>query len=309
MEDTSNSSQKNTAPNSDQNSFSSEFQEIGHIGAWYYDVVEQKTWWSTETYRLFDIDPASTPPRFSDFLELVHPLDKSLVNLRFQEAINDRPQQHDFRILRPNGNVLWIESRIQTKKDEYGNVIGVEGTNQDITRRKNQEIELAKREALLRSVFDNMLEGIQIVDHEYRFAYLNRAAMRQWKLTAESVLGRSIASVFPTIEQTKIYSGIQSCIDKRDSYFIQTSYTFPDGEQGFFDVSIEPIPEGALIRSQDVTERSNRRATSPVDGGGKKCIFCNFECRHVRMELSRQSPSRINDTRLSFARIYQRRVV
>ncbi|HEY9748712.1 MAG TPA: EAL domain-containing protein [Allocoleopsis sp.] len=56
------------------------------------------------------------------------------------------------QIYRKDGTVIWISENARTIRDQQGQLVGYEGTVEDITRRKQAEEELHKREALLQGV-------------------------------------------------------------------------------------------------------------------------------------------------------------
>src|SRR5438105_13699904 len=64
----------------------------------------------------------------------------------------------------------------------------------------------ADREARLRSTLDSLLEGAQIIDRQWRYAYINPAAARHGGTTVDALLGRSMIEAFPGIDQTDMFS-------------------------------------------------------------------------------------------------------
>ncbi len=108
------------------------------------------------------------------------------------------------------------------------------------------------------SIFDNMIEGVQIVDREYRYLYVNDAVAAHGKSTRQALLGMRMEDAYPGIEKTVVFSRIRSCIEEKRFHHMVNEFKFPDGSTGYFQLRIQPIPEGALILSFDVTEQ--RRA-------------------------------------------------
>ncbi len=114
-----------------------ELQCIGQIGGWYVDNERQVSWWSPEQYSLFGVTPSATAPTYEQFLERVHPNDRSRVAESYNRAIQlELELRHEFRIVRPDGVTVWIEGFSQPQRDATGKVIRYEGTNQDISLRK-----------------------------------------------------------------------------------------------------------------------------------------------------------------------------
>lgn len=114
--------------------------------------------------------------------------------------------------------------------------------------------------ALLRSM-DDMVEGIQLIDPEWRYVYLNRAAARQGQTTIERLVGKTMMECYPGIESTELFAELQSVMSARVARQMRNRFQFPDGSCAWFELSIEPDPHGILIRSVDVTERERTEAT------------------------------------------------
>ncbi|MBI2853438.1 MAG: PAS domain S-box protein [Chloroflexi bacterium] len=107
----------------------------------------------------------------------------------------------------------------------------------------------------LRSALDNMLEGCQIVDREWRYVYVNDAAARQGRRTKQELLGHTVMDMYPGIENTPLFSTLRDCMERRISQQIENEFVFPDGAKAWFEARIEPVPEGLLILSLDITTR------------------------------------------------------
>ncbi len=106
-----------------------------------------------------------------------------------------------------------------------------------------------------RSTLENMLEGCQIIGFDWRYLYLNDAVARQSRQSKEELLGHTMMEMYPGIEQTEMFAVLQNCMAKRLPHRMETEFSFPDGSQGWFELSIQPVPEGIFILSLDITER------------------------------------------------------
>ncbi len=107
----------------------------------------------------------------------------------------------------------------------------------------------------LARVFDQILESCQIIDFDYRYAYLNDAAVRSSKTSRDVLMGNKVVDCFPSIEKTPLWDAITFTMEQRTPHHIETDFTYPDGSIGYFDMSIQPVPEGVLIFTLDITRR------------------------------------------------------
>lgn len=110
-------------------------------------------------------------------------------------------------------------------------------------------------------IFDQMLEGVQVIDRDCRYLYLNDAAVVQSKKKSRGeLIGKSMAECYPGIEQTPLYESINTCLLSKISQDWVNEFAFPDGSKGFFQLRIISIDQGALIMSFDVTSQKKAEA-------------------------------------------------
>ena len=125
----------------------------------------------------------------------------------------------------------------------------------DITERKLAEEKLHKQEEKLRVTLDNMMEGCQIIGFDWKYQYLNKAAIIQSHLQEKELLGKSFLELWPGAGETELFAGMKTCMEERVTRHMENKFVFPDGTAELFDLSIQPIPEGIFILSINITER------------------------------------------------------
>jgi signal transduction histidine kinase len=108
------------------------------------------------------------------------------------------------------------------------------------------------------SIFDNLIEGIQVIGRDFRYQYINAAAATHGKSTPELLSGKTMMECYFGIEHTPLYEKIKESMQLRIPCKFINQFTFNDGSHGFFDLRIEPIEEGVLIMSFDVSEQKNK---------------------------------------------------
>ena len=123
------------------------------------------------------------------------------------------------------------------------------------TKRMEIEQQIREAEQRYRTTLDSMIEGCQIIGFDYRYLYVNEAVAKQGQSTKEKLLGSTMMEVYPGIEHSPFFSKLQACLQNRTSYRMENEFTFRNGTKGWFDLNIEPVPEGAFILSNDITER------------------------------------------------------
>ncbi|MGZ3378213.1 MAG: sensor histidine kinase [Phenylobacterium sp.] len=111
------------------------------LGFWEWDVEAGALSWSDRNKALFGLDPAAEVT-LERYLELVHPEDLPQVTAAY-EAARSQPHGGDYslehRVVRPDGETVWIQSTGRVSTDDEGQPRLVVGTSLDITARKAAE--------------------------------------------------------------------------------------------------------------------------------------------------------------------------
>lgn len=164
-------------------------QSLSHTGSFGWDIAKGEIFWSLETYRIFELDPATKPTL--DFIrQRVHPEDQELAEKSFarmsesfqalisNEGAPDSGDLHfEHRLLMPDGTVKYLRVSGRPVRDSSGDAEFV-GAVTDITEAKKAEREARRREAKIRRLVDANIIGIGIWDSEGTTIEANDAFLR-----------------------------------------------------------------------------------------------------------------------------------
>jgi len=106
-------------------------------------------------------------------------------------------------------------------------------------------------------ILDNLLEGCQIINYDWRYIYVNDACEKQANRTKEELLGNTMMECYPGIETTPLFETLKHSMEKRVPSQMQNEFVFPDGHSGWFELRVEPVPEGIFILSINITDSKN----------------------------------------------------
>ncbi|HEX2607087.1 MAG TPA: PAS domain S-box protein [Flavisolibacter sp.] len=109
-------------------------------------------------------------------------------------------------------------------------------------------------------LFDHLREGVQLIDNDQRFVYLNDAAAQQAKIRPSDVTGKKITDVFPGLERTSLYARIRACLSSGSMERLTDHIPLQDGSSVWFDLRLQPVKEGVLIFSADITAEKELEA-------------------------------------------------
>lgn len=125
----------------------------------------------------------------------------------------------------------------------------------DITDKKRAEEKVAASEKQLRNTLNNMMEGVQIHDFDWRYIFVNETLTKFSQSPREELIGTRLMDKYPGIEQTDAFKSMERVMKSRIGEQIETAFVFPDGRKAHYQLSIQPVPEGIFVRSIDITER------------------------------------------------------
>ncbi len=124
----------------------------------------------------------------------------------------------------------------------------------NITQRKQITEQLQTSEKRFRDTLDAMLEGCQLISYNWSYLYVNDTAVRQARISKEKLLGKTMMDAYPGIEKTELFFTLKKTMEERTPAIIENEFTFPEGDKGWFKLSIQPAPEGIVILSEDITK-------------------------------------------------------
>ncbi len=176
---------------------------------------------------------------------------------------NDSPTLNsEIEHTKADGTKSWIKSNKIPLHDNEGNVIGILGTYEDITERKNKQEKLEQERILLRTLINNIPDAIFAKDTQGRKMIANLADLNNMGCKSEKeVLGKTDIDFFPKEIAKSFMANDVSVIKtgnsilKREEFFIDN-----DGKKHWLHTSKLPLKDddgniiGLIGIGRDVTE-------------------------------------------------------
>jgi predicted signal transduction protein with EAL and GGDEF domain/FixJ family two-component response regulator len=117
----------------------SKAQQMAKLGSWelYFD---DKMYWSEEVFNIFQVDKASFVPNWANFHAMIYDEDKVMIQESFDYVRKSRTvRMIEYRIVTAEGQQRFVGQQIEGIENAKHELIGLTGTIQDITERKNYE--------------------------------------------------------------------------------------------------------------------------------------------------------------------------
>lgn len=138
--------------------------EASGIGLWTWDLRNDAVSWSPHVFRIHGLAPDEAPAESSRFFALVHPDDRARVQATVQAAIAAAaPCECEFRIVRPTGELAWVENRGRMALGADGRPAVMLGTIQDISTRRRAMVAQEELDHLYRELARNLPQGAVFV--------------------------------------------------------------------------------------------------------------------------------------------------
>ena len=108
--------------------------------------------------------------------------------------------------------------------------------------------------------FDSLLEGIQIIDFDWRFVYVNDTLCKQVNATKKELIGQNFRDKFPGIEKTPVFKALKECMSNRKVQRLQNEHRHNETTKRWYELIIKPVKLGICIISLDITHHKKTEA-------------------------------------------------
>ncbi|MBD1825706.1 PAS domain-containing protein [Cyanobacteria bacterium FACHB-DQ100] len=153
------------------------FVQGSQDGFWDWDVVRDRWYVSDRWKQLRGIAPDATiADTVTTWYESTHPdeRDRVLDGFRHYVAQGSGQYSEEYRIVQPDGTIIWVLDRGQATWDETGRAIRVTGSQTDITKLKRTEEALEESQLIYKTLADTMPQMFWITQGNGYHDYFNQ---------------------------------------------------------------------------------------------------------------------------------------
>jgi len=238
-----------------------EAERVGNMGSFEFNVGQDTIRWSRQERRLFGVDPEGPNLTLEQVLDLAHPDDLPFVREAIRKGLaGEAPYEFENRIVRPDGEIRYIQTRAEVYRNEQGEAVRVLGTTLDITDRKQAEEALFFERNLLYSLLDHIPDSIYYKDEENRYLRVSKSKEAHLGVPSSEIVGKTDFDFYPPDQAEEMAADDRRVMEEEEPIIGKVEHVVrPDGAERW--VSVTKIPRydetgrvvGTLGISRDIT--------------------------------------------------------
>ena len=233
-------------------------QAMTHVGSWSYEVVSGKLQASAELLRIMRLRPDQITQEM--FAGVVYPEDQKMVLDHLRQGIDQgKSYEIEHRLLFADGSLCWVYTIVEPSVDNDGVVQTLYGTTQDITQRKQAEVDLRNKTNELQAIFDSIGDGVLVYDQDGLLQHHNLISPQLFP--GKVITGSPCQTIFhpqTTLSPSLCPVEMALCGERVDTSLVLAK---GDHHSRHIDVTATPIKDAlgeknrALVFFRDVSEK------------------------------------------------------
>jgi len=242
-----------------------EAQSLAEVGSWSWDLQTGRHWWSEEVYHIYGRDPGLPPAGYPEVRQYFTAGSWVHLSAEVDRALAEgRGYICDAEVVRADGEHRWITARGVVERDSDGTVLLLKGTIQDITDRKRMEDSLRDSELRFRTLFEQSMDAIAIMDgYPPRFRIVNPAFVEMFGYTGEEVSALTGEKIWSLVHPDDVENVKRSLKDRMEGRSSSARYEMrivrKDGGIRWVEaIGIRFEMDGTVVNQsfyRDITER------------------------------------------------------
>jgi PAS domain S-box-containing protein len=239
--------------------------QMAKIGGWSLDLATMTPSWSDETCCIHALDPGAQPSVERTLAFFPPAARAASADMRTWASQNAAPWDLELPIITAKGQQIWVRAQGEIEARQ-GVVVGVRGTLQDITERKQLEEALRERDLIYTTLFQVLPIGVSIVNADGQITDVNPASERLLGLSRDEHRQRRLdsaawqvirpdGSMMPSDE----YAGVRAMREQRLITDVEIGVVRAAGETTWLSVTATPMPlsgYGVVVVYSDITQRT-----------------------------------------------------
>jgi len=186
-------------------------------------------------------------------------------NFRRQLMKNGYVGDYESRLWCWDGSIVWASTTAHVIYDNWGNFSHIEGSLQDITARKQNEMRLQESEARYRGLAERSSDVIVVVDQNGKPIYWSPSSEKILGFTYDELMARQPDELMARADYERMLLYLTQIIDQKAADSFEIAMVRKDGEKVIVEWAATPIYFGEKLTGiqfvgRDITTRKNAEA-------------------------------------------------
>lgn len=188
---------------------------VAKVGFYDWDMVRDTITFSEQMQQDWGISPSAT---LEQVMLRVHPDHRESVAKKLQHAIATHTASHnEYRVMRPDGTEVWIETQGRATYDELGRAIRYLGTSLNITERKQSDLALQNERHKLECIVRDSPAAIALWrGREMVFELVNKTYQDIFK--GRTLIGKTLNEAAPELADQPFTEILQRVFDTGEPF-------------------------------------------------------------------------------------------
>ena len=144
----------------------SQAEEVGNIGSWQWNLVNNTFIYSDNLFRILGTNPHSFKSNAQNFIDFVHPDDRHILTAGLERVLKENKTTfHFFRVIRKDGTLRYFTSNSKILEDKNGKKV-VLGVTSDVTELHLGTVELEDRNRELEQTNKELASFNYVASHD-----------------------------------------------------------------------------------------------------------------------------------------------
>ncbi|HEY6035540.1 MAG TPA: PAS domain S-box protein, partial [Kofleriaceae bacterium] len=228
-------------------------ETLAHIGYWEIDLPTNKVTLSPEARLIFgDVQTGA------ELRERIHPEDRDRVSDgRREQLLEGKIVDEEARVIRPDGAIRIIHSRLQLLRHSDGRPRSFFATSQDVTDEREAEMSQRETEVRFRAFVDHASDALFLMDSEARVIDVNQEACESLGYTRDELLGAA-PHEFDLQATPAFIEALRRRFATEQGQTFETTYRRKDGSTFPVEVRVRVFWDGErrlVALARDITDR------------------------------------------------------
>lgn len=271
---------------------------LAEIGNWELNIEKSTLYWSPTVKEIHEVPEDYEPDidKTLDFYKVSYANDTNLLQKEINKAVREGGTfDEEIKILTAKNNERWI--RIVGEPEFVdGNCIRLFGSIQNIDKRKKAEEELQKSEQRFKSLVQEGMEMIAIIDEDVNYKYVAPTKERFEGMGKEphELIGKNALEIFHPEDRDRLLKNIRKLKPNESKQVRPFRYKNNNGEWRWMESTITNLTQNSAINgyvtnSRDVTERIEQERKQREIVEHSTNLFYRHDTNHVITYISSQS--------------------